>query len=241
MVFVDVIHDGSLVQCVVNRATIEDRGVNLSSFAASIGDLHRGDAMSMLVKPLWVRLLTRTGFRGRPHRTTSNELSVLATELPRLLSRCSNNLPEKIKDAETRAQNRHVAYLTDRTGTDILRFRSKIIGTIRKLLQEKGYVEVQTPVLAESAGGATARPFTTQATEFEGRELALRIAPELWLKRLVVGGLEQIFEIGPSFRNEGTSCSCLDASLICFQELTKVIILNSGHANSTMLTKISNT
>lgn len=74
---------------------------------------------------------------------------------------------------------------------------------LRQFLIEDGHLEVQTPILADAAGGATARPFYTSATEFEERQVALRIAPELWLKRLIIGGLERIFEIGPSFRNEG--------------------------------------
>lgn len=67
-------------------------------------------------------------------------------------------------------------------------------------------MEVSTPIIATDAGGAVARPFYTSATEFPDRTLSLRIAPELWLKRLVVGGFDKVFEIGPSFRNEGESC-----------------------------------
>lgn len=70
-------------------------------------------------------------------------------------------------------------------------------------------MEVETPILASVAGGAVARPFQTSATEFPDRPLSLRIAPELWLKRLVVGGFDKVFEIGPSFRNEGESSSSL--------------------------------
>ena len=148
--------------------------------------------------------LIQSGFRGYPHKTKSNELSVLVTELPRLLSRCTNNIPEKITNEETKAQNRYVAFMTDRRGTDVLRFRSVILETMRRFFSERDFVDVQTPILADSAGGAIARPFQTKATEFEDRDLALRIAPELWLKKLIIGGLEKIYEIGPSFRNEGT-------------------------------------
>ena len=68
-------------------------------------------------------------------------------------------------------------------------------------------MEIDTPILNSIAGGASARPFATSATEFPDRPLSLRIAPELWLKRLIVGGFDRVFEIGPSFRNEGTSSS----------------------------------
>lgn len=78
-----------------------------------------------------------------------------------------------------------------------------MINYIRQFLIDQNHVEIQTPILAEGAGGALARPFLTTSTEFTGRELCLRVAPELWLKRLVIGGFDRVFEIGPSFRNEG--------------------------------------
>jgi lysyl-tRNA synthetase class 2 len=84
-----------------------------------------------------------------------------------------------------------------------------VITCIRQFLLADGHMEVQTPILAETAGGAAARPFLTSATEFTERKIALRIAPELWLKRLVVGGFDRVFEIGQSFRNEGKSFSSL--------------------------------
>ena len=74
---------------------------------------------------------------------------------------------------------------------------------MRKFFERRGFWGVETPILASSSGGASARPFETMATEFPDRKLSLRIAPELWLKRLIVGGLEKVFEIGPCFRNEG--------------------------------------
>ena len=93
--------------------------------------------------------------------------------------------------------------LIDPRPAQILHLRSEILKFMRNFLLQDGFVDVQTPILADTAGGAVARPFTTNATEFEDRGLSLRIAPELWLKRLIIGGLERVFEIGPSFRNEG--------------------------------------
>jgi lysyl-tRNA synthetase, class II len=84
-----------------------------------------------------------------------------------------------------------------------LLIRHKVIRALRGFLEDRNFVEVQTPILAGSAGGASARPFITTATEFPQRELSLRIAPELWLKRLIIGGMSKVYEIGPSFRNEG--------------------------------------
>lgn len=81
--------------------------------------------------------------------------------------------------------------------------RSRIIRYIRRKLEKSGHMEVQTPILAHEAGGAVARPFHSSASEFPDRQLSLRVAPELWLKRLVLGGFDKIFEIGPCFRNEG--------------------------------------
>lgn len=82
-----------------------------------------------------------------------------------------------------------------------------MISCLRQFLTNDGFVEVQTPILADTAGGAIARPFQTSSVEFMDRHLSLRIAPELWLKRLVIGGIDRVFEIGQCFRNEGTSLS----------------------------------
>ena len=91
----------------------------------------------------------------------------------------------------------------NKTAADTLRIRSHIIQYIRNFLLADDFLEVQTPILADKAGGAIARPFTTIATEFPDKQLALRIAPEIWLKRLVLGGMNRVFEIGSAFRNEG--------------------------------------
>lgn len=123
--------------------------------------------------------------------------------MPQLLSRCLHPLPHELEDQETKIRNRHVDLLLHPRGQDTIRLRSHIIKYLRHFLENDEYVEVQTPIIADTAGGAVARPFQTDATEFQHRELALRIAPELWLKRLILGGFDKVFEIGPSFRNEG--------------------------------------
>ncbi|KAL8733005.1 MAG: hypothetical protein Q9166_002403 [cf. Caloplaca sp. 2 TL-2023] len=101
------------------------------------------------------------------------------------------------------AKDETINNVTISLNAQILRFKSKIITRIRDFLQGNGYLELQTPILANFAGGAVARPFETHAVEFLDRHIELRTAPELWLKRLVLGGFESIFEIGPCFRNEG--------------------------------------
>ncbi len=112
-------------------------------------------------------------------------------------------LPNRLSDDDTRIQNRHIDLLVNQTTADTLRLRAYIIRYMRDFFHAKGFLEFQTPILAENAGGAVARPFVTSSAEFPSKELALRIAPELWLKRLVVGGIEKVFELGPAFRNEG--------------------------------------
>jgi lysyl-tRNA synthetase, class II len=140
---------------------------------------------------------------GHPHRTNRGELSLKATSLPILLSPCLHDFPDTRSSLDREFQDRHTELLSFPQASDILRARSAIIQHVRSFLLSRFYLEVQTPILASSAGGAVARPFTTIATEFQSRPLSLRIAPELWLKRLILGGLDRVFEIGPSFRNEG--------------------------------------
>ncbi|KAL8968777.1 MAG: hypothetical protein Q9197_004695 [Variospora fuerteventurae] len=143
------------------------------------------------------------GIKGKPHRTERGQLSILATELPRLISPCLHDLPTDLQNNEFRIRNRHVDLQVNRRAADTLRLRSSIISEIRSFLSINGYSEVQTPILANTAGGAVARAFATTAVEFPDRHIELRTAPEIWLKRLVLGGFENIFELGPCFRNEG--------------------------------------
>lgn len=133
---------------------------------------------------------------------------MLVTELPQLLSRCTQALPDNIKDPEFLIRNRHLDLLLNVRPSDLVQLRSEITRFLRQYLSDQGHLEVQTPILADTAGGAMARPFKTSATEFPEHQIALRIAPELWLKRLILGGFEKVFEIGPSFRNEGEYGCC---------------------------------
>lgn len=142
---------------------------------------------------------------GHPHVTkqSKGELSLDCMELPIVLSPSISLIPRVLEDPESRIRNRHVDMLVNARTSDTIRIRSHIIQYIRNFLIEDQFMEVQTPIVAESASGAIARPFTTVATEFSEKQLALRVAPEIWLKRLVIGGIDRVFEIGPAFRNEG--------------------------------------
>ena len=160
-----------------------------------------------------LRLLMRRGdvisVEGYGYRTNSGELSMMATSLPQVLSPCLHNFPvenrpqESSQEEESNVFGKHIQLLAQPESLNVLLARSEIIHRVRTFFRSRDFIEVETPILSASAGGASARPFETSATEFPDRKLALRIAPELWLKRLVIRGMERIFEIGPSFRNEG--------------------------------------
>jgi lysyl-tRNA synthetase, class II len=152
--------------------------------------------------------------RGHPHRTSRGELSILCTELPTLLAPSLHQIPDSL-DAETRAHNRHVEMLVDPTAIQTLKIRHTVTKSLTSFLDANGFTSVQTPILTSSAGGAVARPFETEATEFQGEKLQLRIAPELWLKRLIIGGMEKVYEFGPSFRNEGVDATHNPEFYIC--------------------------
>ena len=112
-------------------------------------------------------------------------------------------LPESISDLEFINHNRHVGQIIKGSAWRDATFRSRIIRQLRAFFEDRDFVEVNTPLLTANAGGANARPFVTVATEFPQSAINLRVAPELFLKRLIVGGMERVFEIGPVFRNEG--------------------------------------
>ncbi|QSZ37477.1 hypothetical protein DSL72_008575 [Monilinia vaccinii-corymbosi] len=140
---------------------------------------------------------------GYPIRKENGSATLKLIKLPQVLTPGLAPVPNKLEDPETRIRNRHLDLLVNSNVAATLRLRSKVTQHIRDFLVKDDFLEFQTPILADKASGAMAQPFKTNATEFPEKELTLRIAPELWLKRLVIGGLDRVFEIGPAFRNEG--------------------------------------
>jgi lysyl-tRNA synthetase class 2 len=145
-------------------------------------------------------------FRGHPHRTYRGQLSVLCNAVPTLLAPSLHQIPDSL-DPETRARKRHVDMLVNPSAAQVLKIRNMVEKSLTSFLDSEGFTSVHTPILTSGAGGAIARPFETEATEFAGDALTLRIAPELWLKRLIVGGMEKVYELGPAFRNEGVDAT----------------------------------
>jgi lysyl-tRNA synthetase class 2 len=146
------------------------------------------------------------GAAGTLFRSRTGELSLHVREV-RLLAKCLRPLPEKfhgLADHETRHRQRYLDLIMNAESRSLFRLRSAVIDAVRAYLRGRGFMEVETPMMHVIPGGAAARPFVTHHNALD-MDLYLRIAPELYLKRLVVGGFEKVFEINRSFRNEGLS------------------------------------
>ncbi|MDQ6963429.1 MAG: lysine--tRNA ligase [Mariprofundales bacterium] len=171
--------------------------------------LHRDSLTSDIYNPTkrW-DLGDIIGAKGQLFCTRTGELTVRVTEIE-LIAKCLHPLPEKwkgLQDKEQRYRQRYVDLMTAPEVRATFLLRSRIVSSLRRHLERRDFIEVETPMLQTEAGGAAARPFVTHHNALD-IDLFLRIAPELYLKRLIVGGFERIFEINRNFRNEGVDAT----------------------------------
>ena len=178
---------------------VQDLKGNIQSYVArdSIGEEPYADFKKYDIGDI-------VGIKGEVFKTKTGEISIHASEIT-LLSKSLQILPEKfhgLTNTDLRYRQRYVDLIMNEETKDTFIKRSKIISSIRKYLDSQGFMEVETPMLVANAGGAAARPFETHFNALD-EDLNLRISLELYLKRLIVGGLERVYEIGRVFRNEG--------------------------------------
>ncbi|KAE9353878.1 Lysine--tRNA ligase [Phytophthora fragariae] len=210
LVFLDLQSDGHTVQVLSEVKHFEGRGDEAATgdneavkkeFRTLHESLRRGDII---------------GVKGFPGKSGKGELSIVPRQLE-VLAPCIQPFPNSkygIKEPEIRFRKKYLDLLTNPGVRPIFETRAKVVRGIRRYLEDRNFMEVETPMLFSAAGGAAAQPFVTSSRAL-GKDLYLRIAPELFLKQLVIGGFDRVFEIGKVFRNEGIDATHNPEFTIC--------------------------